>query len=404
MADPTMKFRSLQEVKRYLDEQSQQLKEDFAVVDLGLKKLQGMAAKALKAQKIQALEIKVMDFSGDGKPKKRRTIDTNFPVVDVPNKEVLQKNYREAEKLSQQYKALVQNETEVRMTFRNATNANFTALMSNFTKLKADIEKKLRELFTALSQVAEGHAPKEYKAFVKGLADELNEKQHLDCESTSSFTYVGLTKTNELIFAGYIVLKNAVSDEGKLVPHLYVAVRWVVSGEDAGTVAIYVEHDFVEPGLLTGGLVVNSLKDAVRAIVNQLALEGFSSQIGNLPINMQLKDPGRLNRDALNPRGLVKTIEVEEDTIIFHLNNHDIEIAKEIGNQLYLELKSMLRNKRTAKLRMSFAPSGDSIKFTISNLDNSSGISPHDLDFLKDKYGLSDQTLRRVANEINNGG
>ncbi len=402
MADANMKFRSLQEVKRYLEQQTLQLKEDFALVDNSLKQLQAMAVRANKM--VKALEIKVMDISGDGKPKKRRTIDTEFPVVKVPNKDVLQKNYREAEKLSQQYKALVQNETEVKMTFRDATNANFIGLMSQFTKLKSDIENKLRQLFKALNEVAEGHAPKEYKAFVKGLADELNEHQHIECDGLSSFTYVGLTKTDDLIFAGYIVLKNAVSDEGKLVPHLYITVRWVVSGDDAGTVAIYVEHDFVEPGLLTGGLVVQNLRDAVKAITNQLALEGFSSQIGNLPVNMQLKDPSRLNRDALNPRGLVKSIKVEEDTITFNLTHSDPKIIDEIAGQLYTELKSMLRNKRTAKLRMRIGSNKDFIQFFISNLDQTTGITPHDLEFLQDKYGLSDQALRRVANEINNGG
>ena len=398
MADPTQKFRSLQEVKKYLDEQAAQLREDFQLIDQNIKQLTSMCKPP---SKVTALEIKVLDFSGDG-AKRRKTINTNFPIVKVPNKDKLTKNYREAEKLSQQYKALTQTENYVRMTFRNATNSNFQALMSNFTKLKADIEKKLRELFKALNAVAEGHAPVEYKKFLAGLVLELNESQHIECDGINSFTYVGLTKTGDLIFAGYIVLANAVSDEGKMVPHLYIAIRWTVSGEDAGVVDVFVEHDFVEPGLLTGGIVVENLKDATKAITNQLALEGFSSQIGNLPVKMQLKDPDRLNRDAFNGSGRVKSITVGEDMITFNLvQGVPKREFDEISNHLYVELKSVLKNKRSAKLRM--RPGKDKIEFFITNLDQASGITPHDLEFLQEKYKLSDQAIRKVANEINNG-
>ena len=397
------KFRSLQEVKRYLDEQTQKLREHFQVIDFNISQLSAM----LKPVRLKALEIKVMDFSGDsahgGKPVKRKTINTDFPIVKVPNKTQLIKNYREAEKLSQQYKSLVQNEAEVRMTFRNATNVNFQSLMSNFTKLKNDIEKKLRELFKVLNNIAEGHAPKEYKNFVKGLADELNDEQHIECDNISNFTYVGVTTVGDLLFAGYIVLTNAMSDEGKLIPHLYIAVRWVVSGEDSGKVDIFVEHDFVEPSLLSGGMVVENLKDAVKVITNQLSLEGFSSQIGNLPIKMQLKDPSRLNKEAFSAGSRVKSIDVDHEHITFNLvKGISASELEEISNQLFVELKSILRNKRNAKLRM--RRNIGKIEFFISNLDQSSGVTPYDLEFLKEKYKLSDQVLRKVANEINNGG
>lgn len=395
------KFRSLQEVKRYLDQQAQQLRDDFQIVDQNIKQLTAMA----KPTRVEAIEIKVLELNDSGKPsgKRRRTINTDFPVVKVPNKANLTKNYREAEKLSQQYKALVQNENDVRMTFRNASNPNFLSLMSNFTKLKSDIEKKLRELFKALSAVAEGHAPKEYKKFLAGLVDELNENQHIDCDSISNFTYVGLNRAGDLLFAGYIVLANAVSDEGKSVPHLYVVVRWAVSGETAGDVDVFVEHDFVEPGLLTGGIVVENLGEAVKAITNQLSLEGFSSQIGNLPVSMQLKDPERLNKDAFNASGKVKSIQVGQDEITFKLvHGVSAREVEEISNQLFQEMRSILKNKRTAKLRMRRGK--DQIEFFISNLDHSNGITPQDLEFLREKYSLSDQVMRKISNEINNGG
>jgi hypothetical protein len=40
--------------------------------------------------------------------------------------------------------------------------------------------------------------------------------------------------------------------------------------------------------------------------------------------------------------------------------------------------------------------------FSFTNLDQSGGVTPHDLEFLEDKYRLTQQQLRKIANEINN--
>jgi hypothetical protein len=391
MTSPT-KFRSIQEVQRYLDEQATQIRQEMKLVDLNIKELTAMALRA-------STTVKIMDISGDGttKTKKRRTVNVDFPVVDVPDKAKLQKNYAQAAKLSQQYKALVQTENEVKMTFRGATNVNYQSLMGNFVKLKTDIQTKLKELFTTLSKVAEGHAPKEYKKFLSNLAAELNENQHIECDSISTFTYVAVNDDGALVFAGYIVLVNAVSDENKTVPHLYVTVRWTVGGD----VDVFVEHDFIEPTLLTSGVTVQDTKDAVKAIVSQLTLEGFSAQIGNLPISMQLRTPaGGLNKEAFTAAPFVESITADADLLTFNLKKDispkDLESIK---YQLYMEVKSLAKRKRSIKLKMR-TPDAHTLEFTVSNLDQS-GIGPEDLDFLAEKYRLSDSQLRRIANEIN---
>lgn len=387
----TTQFRSLQEVQRYLKDQENQFRTDTQLIDQNLKELKAMALKA-------GVEIKVMDIGGGpgGPSKKRRTINTDFPVVDVPNKAKLEKNYRQAERLSQQYKALIQTENEVKMTFRGATNDNLQKLLGQFTKLKSDIQNKLKELFKGLSEVAEGHAPKEYKKFIAGLADELNDNQHIECDNINTFTYVGLDKEGQLVFAGYIVLVNAVSDEGKVIPHLYITVRWTVGGD----VEVFVEHEFVEPTLLKGGTIIENTKEATKAIVDQLNLEGFSSQLGNLPALMQLKRTEEgLSKEAFSVAPYINTIEAEAETLTFHLKpNVTTKQIDEIKYQLFLEVKSMLKHKRSTKIKMRVKDKA--VEFTFSNLD-AKGVTSYDLEFLQEKYKLSDTQIRRIANEIN---
>ena len=391
------KFRSLEEVKRYLDEQQKQLREDFQLVDENLKQLRSMTKAAI----VKATEFKILDISGNGASKKRKkTLNVDFPVVKVPNKDKLGKSYKMAEALSQKYKELLQNENSIRMTFRNASSKTFEQLMGTMSKFKKELEDKMKELFAELNAVAEGHAPKEYKEFVASIAEELDSNQHIECESSRTFTYVALDNDGDLVFAGYIVLNNAISDEGKEIPHLYITVRWTVGGD----VEIFVEHDFVEPTLLNGGTVVENLKDATKAIVNQLSLEGFSSQIGNLPIGMQLRTPaGGMTPDAFSAAPFVDKIESLPEELVFHLKKGTTHSQLEnIKYQLFLEVKALLKHKRKANAKMRMQ--NNAIHFTIVGLDNSGGIHPHDLEWLSDKYKLNQTQLRKIANEINEGG
>jgi hypothetical protein len=60
----------------------------------------------------------------------------------------------------------------------------------------------------------------------------------------------------------------------------------------------------------------------------------------------------------------------------------------------------MLKKKRSTGIRMRVID--NDVIFTFTNLDQSGGVTPHDLEFLEDKYRLTQQQLRKIANEINN--
>lgn len=396
MAKDNMKFRSLKEVERYLQEVQQQLRDDLQLAEQQTKQLHSMAQKALKASEFK---LNILDISGNpgGGKGKKKTIGVDFPVVKVPKMNQLTNSYAMAEKLTEQFKELEANENNVRMTFRNNPAAD--KLLGEFAKLKRDLEKQMRALFTELSSIADGHAPQEYKDFVQALADELNKNQYIECESIKTFTYVSVTPGGHLVFAGYIVLNNAVSDEGEEIPHLYVTLKWTVD-ETHPTVAVFVEHDFVQPGLLYGGETISSVSDAAKAITTQLAMEGFSSQIGNLPVSMQLRFPsGGLDKSAFTAAQHVDKVESEGDMLTFHLKPSGIANLENIKGQLFLEVKGMLKKKRSTGVRMRV--DGNKVIFTFTNLDQSGGITPHDLEWLEEKYKLSQPQLRKIANEIN---
>ena len=390
MDNKIQKFRSLQEVKKYLQEISEQVRQDEERID--------QSVTQLSKVKINALEI--MDISGDENAKKpgakraKKTMNVDFPMVKIPNKKALEHDYKLAEELSERYKSLIENENQVRLSFKDSKGAQFQELMASFHKLKTTIEAHLRKLFTALSNIAEGHAPKEFKDFMKGLAEEL--ESHLEYDDAKTAIYASVDKESNLVFAAYLILTNAVSDEGKIAPHLYIIVKWTVSSN----VEIFIEHEFIAPSILEGGSVVENLHQAAKAVKYQLDLEGFSSQIGTLPISMQLRTPASgLSKELFSPKDWLKSVTAEENELIFVLKpGIESKAMQQIQSQLFQEVKAMIKNKRQAKIRM--RAEGNELHFFIVGVEHS-GVAPHDVEFLKDKYGLSEPQLRKIVNVIN---
>jgi hypothetical protein len=391
MSNPT-KFKSLVEVRQYLDNFSKQLREEEQLLDDNVKQLARVSAKAVKA-------AEELDFSGTPGARRKKTLNVDFPMVKVPNADVLKKNYAVAEKLSEQYKYLLTLSNEVKLNFKGVKGPALDKTLGAILKLRQDIEIQLKKLFHALGQVAEGHAPKEFKEFVTHLAKEIHDNKHVNCDAVKTISYAALDAEKKLVFAGYIILSNCESDEGKVAPHLYIAVKWTVGGN----VEIFVEHEFVAPTLLKGGEVVVNIHEAAKAVANQLTMEGFSTQVGNLPAEMLLKIPKEgLSKDLFSIAEHLQTVTAKEDELIFVFKpTTKANELEEMSLQLFQEVKSMLKKKKATRVRMKTV--GKTVLFTFVGLDQSEGISITDLDWIQQKYKISDTQLRKIVNTIDSG-
>lgn len=394
----TQKFRSLEEIRKVVREMLDDQRNDTQLVNQTEKLLAKLAASKVKA----AQDFKIMDITNTKTvTKKKRTINVDFPIVKVPSSRELMKSYDLAEALSEKYKYAMNLENEVRMNFSKfGSNKNVQDTLGSIQKLKQSLETNLHKLFQVLNEVANGHAPKEYLKFVQTLADELINNRHIECDSGKTMTYAAIAKgeknEQQLVFAGYIILVNAVSDEGKVAPTLYVVVKWTVGGD----VEIFVEHEFFAPTLLTGGTTVENTREAIKVVADQLSLEGFSSQIGNLPVSMQIRQPASgLSPNLFTAAEFIDKVTADADELIFTMKPAGLKNAEQIKTQLFMEVKSMLKNKRSTKVRMK--QEGNKIAFTFSGLDQSGGIHVHDLDFLGDKYKLKESQLRKIVNIVN---
>ena len=100
---------------------------------------------------------------------------------------------------------------------------------------------------------------------------------------------------------------------------------------------------------------------------------------------------------------MLKSVEAVKDNLIFHFKNSvSGKAIDECKVNLYLEIRNMLKKKRSTQVRMRTDLSQKLISFTFSNL-TVEGVTPHDLEWLQDKYKLNDSQLRKISNEINGG-
>ncbi len=159
--------------------------------------------------------------------------------------------------------------------------------------------------------------------------------------------------------------------------------------------------------LLGSGELVGSVGEAAKAISDMLEIENFSSALGVVPLALQLKvDPARLSSEMFSYRDLIDKVTVDEQTIAFKLRPEadSPEMVKAVSYQIYKELKELLKTKQV-RLTMKYSKKdgSDLVIFNIVQTAKGGELNTFDLEFLRDKFGLSSQALKKIAAIINQG-
>ena len=238
---PDNRLRSLEEVRRYLKLQNEQLNLDEQLAQKSVASLKAMGKEA------DAHHLKAKTYG--------------IPV------DFLADYHASIDYLNNRYQAIVAMENEVILT----TKAK-APLLSSFTKLKANVETMMHQVFSALDEVSAKCVPEAHRKFAGTLSKELCANTHLQADSSKVLTYA-YPSVGKPAFATYIVLSNCISDSGKVAPHLYVTLRAADEGMD-----VHVSHEFVPPNQLQEGVAVKSAHHAAKMLSMLLTKEGFSTE------------------------------------------------------------------------------------------------------------------------------
>lgn len=358
-----------------------------------------------------ALERFVITQKGQ-KGAKNPGVDVDLDKVVVPNIKKLKSQYALADDLHRQYLTLQSVETQVAMQF--ADSRDLDKILKGVREARAKVESAMRETFVFLSDVANKHVPRSFQQYVDAIGVELAE--HVVFRDSRSFMYVNVSNAGALIFTAYILLEDALNEEGELAPALYISLQWSQGADsEKPYLKVWLDHEFEMPDVLAGrpdGIHVSNLTSASKAVGRLLDLENFSSSIGVVPLSLKLKvDPTAISKRDFSYRDYVQSVVADTDNnvlrfVLSRAKGVDKNSVQKIGIALYPEVKRMLQGSRSTKLRMKTPYRKDDnwhIDFVVTELAKGNAVTLDDLDFLKTRFGLNDRQLRRVSDVFSSG-
>lgn len=395
------KFRYVDDVTRFLDEMRIEINESGQVIKQQQMSLAHLKIKALASG--VTFEIAPRDAKQERTTlrKMKSVIDPSLTKVVVPSLSKLKTQYALAEDLYEKHRTLEALETQLAMQFPDRRGESYQKAEGGLHELKGKVAEQLKTVLTFLNEVASKHVPKTFTAYMNAVADLISEE--VIFRDSDLFLYVSVTDEGALVFSYYLMLIDAINDDGQTSPHLYISVQWIVGD----SVYVQLNHEYEVPNALlrAGGTPVSDAGHAVKAISELLTIEQFSTGLGNVPLALQMKiDPSKINTNMFSFKDFIKSISVNEDSIAFTLRKGiaDEKELDEVGYQLYKEIKLLVKGK-DAKVRMAIDKSGSvrKIVFTISKVATGGEFNAYDAEFLRDKFSLSDAQLRKVVNILN---
>jgi hypothetical protein len=396
------KFRYIDDVNRFLSTMSDEIDDLEQVIRIQQKQL----AKLLHPKdwvhaslvKAATFEFNISPDAGAKRSHLKRKIDPELTKVVVPEVDKLKEQYGLSEDLYEKHRTLEAVETQLAMQFPDKRGPAYEEAIKGIRALKAKVDERLKEVLGFLNQVASEHVPKTFKKYMDAVVQEVQE--HVMFEKNQVFLYVS-TKDNQIVFTYYLMLENALNDEGQVTPHLYISLQWVV-GE---SLHVQINHEYELPAQLMRdpGTSVDSVGAAVKAISHLLEMEEFSTALGTVPLATQLKmDPSKVTENMFTYRSFIDKLSIDSDKLVFELRKGVTEEqANEIKYPLFQEVKSLFKNSRTAKLTMQV--STKAITFMVKQTAKKGEVDVSDAEFLKDKFNINDTQLRKVVNILNQG-
>jgi hypothetical protein len=397
------KFRYIDDVSRFLDTMAEEVDDTDKLIKVYQTQLAYLKrpGAAIKAALVKAAEMEMtITQDGDKKSYLKRKIDNELPKIELPTGGLkkLKEQYALSEDLYEKHRTLEAVETQIAMQFPDRRGEAYAKTMESLNELKSKVAKQLKSVLGFLNEIAAKHVPKTFEKYIDAVRQEVQE--HVFFEDYDLFLYVSISPEGEIVFTYYLMLKNATNDEGEVTPTLYISVQWIVG--QTTTIHLNPEYELPNQLLKEGGTEVGSAGEAVKAISDLLAIEDFSSSLGTVPLSTQLRKPAsELKPEMFTYKDFIQKLEVDNDKLVFKLRKGiDAEQLKEIGYALFQEVKSLFKNSRTAKVRMK--PSTTQIEFTVTNIAKGAEVSTYDAEFLVDKFGISEQQLRKIVNVLNN--
>lgn len=381
-------FRSVEDVVRALDKVDGEVS---ALLSLQ-KQYQKQVASALTSALV--LEVKIPSI------KTSPSIDTSHEKIKVSSMEKLRKNYAVVQDLWNTRTSLEAMDAKIRTSFAGKS-VDTNKATGELAKLKKRVDIGLQEALTFLRDLAITHLPQNFDQFTNAICKVL--EKSIAYSKATTYTYL-YEVDGDPTFSTYIQLQNVTDEDSNYFPNLFIVTSYRTGTTNPGMFLCTLQ-EFVPPNDQLLMKKVKTVKEALAALALLLNLDNFSSSIGSLPMDLLLKERS-IKRELFVYQQYIKSIEVNEDQVLFVLKPEITEKnqADAIIAQIWKDFQSLTR-KTNCKLRMAIkkGPKSFLLTFFFVTANDAPLADAEDLQFLKDRFNLSDNTLNNIIRTINQG-
>lgn len=382
-------FRSVEDVIRALDKVNNEVSD---LLNLQ-KQYQRQVANALTSSLV--LEVKLPSI------KTSPSLDTSEHgnKIKVTNMEKLRKNYAVVQDLWNTKTSLEAMEAKIQTSFAGKS-IDTSKAVGELAKLKKRVDLGLKDAFAFLRELADQHMPEKFANFNDAIGKIL--EKSIAYTKATLYTYVYEVE-GDPTFSTYIQLQNVTDEDNNYFPSLFIVTSYRTGAEPA--MYLTTLQEFVPPSDQLLMKKVSTIKEAMHALSILLNLDNFVSSIGSLPISLLLKERS-IKRELFEYQQYIKSIEVNEEQVLFVLKPEIQEKnqADAIITQIWKDFQSLVR-KTNSKLRMAVrkGPKSYLLTFFFVTANDAPLADADDLQFLKERFNLSDTTLNNIVRTINQG-
>jgi hypothetical protein len=320
----------------------------------------------------------------------------------------LEKNFAIVRSLWESKDALGALEAKLRMS--KALGADSNTALAGIASVRKQITQGLADAGNFLSNQAAKTMPEEFALVIKNIQKLVS--RAIAYGDTTTFSYL-FPDGDNLCYCSYIELKDVIDEKGSRIPQLFIVVSFVLGSGLMGKKTYFMDvlHEFEPPSnaLLTSEINPAKLATVANELSDLLQISHFANNIKRIQIDL-LISPESIKRELFSFSEHIAAVESnsEEQQLNFFLKPtvRDKALVDKIQQQLYLDVKGLVVKTR-ARMRAAITEKeykgvkSTCISFFILRGTDAPAASAEDLDFLKERFNLSDKAVNQILININ---
>jgi hypothetical protein len=320
----------------------------------------------------------------------------------------LEKNFAIIRSLWESKDALGALEAKLRMS--KALGSDSATALAGIESVRKHIMQGLTDAGNFLSNQAAKSMPEEFALVVKNIQRLIS--RAIAYGDSTAFSYL-FPDGDVLCYCTYIELKDVIDENGSRVPQMYVVLYCTIGSGMMGKKTYYMDvmHEFEPPSnsLLTSEINPAKMATVADALADLLQVSHFANNIKRIQINLLIA-PESIKRELFSFSEYIAAVESnsDEQQLNFFLKPtvKDKALVDKIQAQLYLDVKGLVVKTR-ARMRAAITEKEHNgakctcISFFILRGKDAPAASSEDLEFLKERFNLSDKAVNQILVNIN---